>query len=79
MYIFGLLTGILLVLTLVIIETYLDIKKKKVIETIKEIVVDFRKERGVIIQPKSDKELAQDSQIRYNEERGEGTKIDDLL
>jgi len=78
LFILGIIIGILLVLSLVVIETYLDIKKKKIIETIKEIVVDRVKQKGAIIPPKNDKELAQNERVKYNKERGEGTPISEL-
>ena len=74
----GFITGVILILSLVIIETYLDIKKKKIIETIKEIVVDKVKQKGVIIPPETDKEVARNDLIKYNRDRGEGTNLKDL-
>ena len=74
----GFTTGILLILTLVILETYLDVKKKKIIETIKEVVVDKVKEKGVIIPAKTEKEVARDNLVRYNKDREDGTSLTDL-
>ena len=74
----GFITGMILILALVIIETYLDVKKKKIIETIKEVVVDKVKEKGVIIPAETEKEVARESLVRYNKDRGEGTSLIDL-
>jgi len=78
MFILGIICGILLVLALIIIETYLDIKKKKIVETIKEVVVDMSKQKGIIIPAQTEKELARDNLVRYNNERGIDTSLDQL-
>jgi len=78
MFVTGFIFGVLFVVVLLIIEVYLDIKKKKIVEIIKEVVVDKIKEKGVIIPAPDEKEIAQVNLRRYNEERGQGTPLKDL-
>jgi len=77
-FILGFITGVLVSLLLLVIETYLDIRKKKIVEIIKEVVVDKVKEKGAIIPPETDKEVARENMINYNKEKGRTTTLEDL-
>ena len=77
-FILGFISGVLVSLLILVTETYLDVRKKKVVEVIKEMIVEKAKQRGSIIPPETDKEVAQSNLIKYNEERGEGTPMKDL-
>lgn len=77
-FILGFITGVLVSLLLLVVEIYLDIRKKKIVEIIKEVVVNKVKEKGVIIPTPNEKEVAQGNLRRYNEDRGIPTKLKDL-
>ena len=76
-FLLGFISGVLIILALIVIETYLDVKKKKIIEVIKEIVIDKSREKGIIIPPQDEKYIAKENLLKYNRERGKDTPLSD--
>lgn len=76
-YILGILTGLVLAILILLIETYLVPRKKGVIQII-ERETQRLKPKAKVFFPKTEEEVAQESVISEHERKGEGTPLVEL-
>ena len=77
-FILGIVTGILISLVIVGIETYLFNRNRGIIKTVIERVETISNPKAKLMQPKEDIDLAREEKIQKNSDRGEGTPLADL-
>ena len=78
MFLFGFLLGIVVVIAIIVIETYLVARRKGVIESVVEKTGKVTKPKAKIFFPKTDEQVAQEALIDKNASKGEGTPLKDL-
>ena len=78
MFLLGFLSGVIIVIAIIVIESYLVARRKGVIESVVEKVGRVTKPKAEIFFPKTDEQIAQEDLIDKNASKGEGTPLKDL-
>ena len=78
MFVLGVLVGIVAVIAIVVVESYLVPRRKGLVGSIVEKVEKGTKPKAQIFFPKTDQEVAQDSLIESNTKKGRDTNLEDL-